>query len=46
MNLPGPGVGSLSRQLELVSRACVFEVVGGGTVFKIKKWSETKKKSN
>jgi hypothetical protein len=36
MNSSVPGVGSLSRQLELVSRACVFKVVGGGTVFEIK----------
>jgi hypothetical protein len=36
MNSSVPGVGSLSRQLELVSRACVFEVVGGGTLLNIK----------
>ena len=36
MNSSVPGVGSLSRQLELVSRACVFEVVGGGTILNIK----------
>jgi len=36
MNSSVPGVGSLSRQLELVSRACVFKVVGGGTILKTK----------
>lgn len=44
MNSSFPGVGSLSRQLELVSCACVFEVVGGGSVLKVKKWSEPKRK--
>lgn len=46
MNSSVPGVGSLSRQLELVSRACLFEVVGGGAVLKIKNGVNPRGRSN